>query len=320
VQESVSTKCLSSVPGCEPVNAVTVSETATVSTQFAKILGLNTITLHAKSTACSPCGVKPLDIVLVLDRTGSMCMTHSGGFDQSCTDLNNAREGMRTFLMEMDPSVQWVGLTVFPPATSISGRCNTPATSNYDSTSSPYTVVPLSTDYVKNGSLNSSSSLVSTITCVKAGGETAYANAIEKAQAELDAHGRPAVQDVTVFFSDGAANTGPTYYGNSSPYRKQPCHQGIASAGAAKAKGTQIYSIGYDLDALNGGANRCTAYSFTGPDEVPSITAYTALQGIASSASTFYNQPSASDVRAIFLQVAADLGRGTAALVDDGTT
>jgi hypothetical protein len=250
VQESVSTKCLSSVPGCEPVNAVTVSETATVSTQFAKILGLNTITLRAKSTACSPCGVKPLDIVLVLDRTGSMCMTHSGGFDQSCTDLNNAREGMRTFLMEMDPSVQWVGLTVFPPATSISGRCNTPATSNYDSTSSPYTVVPLSTDYVKNGSLNSSSSLVSTITCVKAGGETAC----------------------------------------------------------------------YDLDALNGGANRCTAYSFTGPDEVPSITAYTALQGIASSASTFYNQPSASDVCAIFLQVAADLGRGTAALVDDGTT
>ena len=42
-------------------------------TAFLKILGLNEIVLHTKSVACSPCGTKPLDIMLVLDRTGSMC-------------------------------------------------------------------------------------------------------------------------------------------------------------------------------------------------------------------------------------------------------
>jgi Flp pilus assembly protein TadG len=315
INESISTKCIASVPGCNPANAVVVKETARVSTKFARVIGVDTITLHVGATACSPCGVKPLDVMLVLDRTGSMCQTHSGASDPSCTDLNNARAGMKSFLTEMDPSKQWVGLAVFPPATSLSNKCATPQTSNYDSTSSPYTVVPLSKDYAVNGVLQTSSNLVSTINCVKGNGSTAYANAIEKAQGELDLHGRSDVQDVIVFFSDGAANTGPTYYSTSSPYRKQPCHQGVTSAGASKARRTLVYSIGYDLNALDGGANRCQAS--TGPNEAPAITAYQALQQIATDSSTFYNQPSAGDVRAIFLSVAADIRRGSAALVDD---
>ncbi len=30
------------------------------------------MTVGAKATACQPCGAKPLDIMIVLDRTGSM--------------------------------------------------------------------------------------------------------------------------------------------------------------------------------------------------------------------------------------------------------
>jgi hypothetical protein len=62
---------------------------------------------------------------------------------------------------------------------------------------------------------------------------------------------------------------GPSYYAKSSPYRQQPCHQGVASAGVAKGKGTVIYSIGYDLDALGGRANQCRAQSSAGPLESP---------------------------------------------------
>lgn len=317
INESISTKCIASVPGCDPVNAVVVKETARVSTKFARVIGVDTITLHVGATACSPCGVKPLDVMLVLDRTLSMCMKNSGALDPSCTYLNNARSGMKSFLGEMDPAKQWVGLAVFPPAASLSSKCSTPQTSNYNSVGSPYVLVPLSKDYAVNGNLNTSANLVSTINCVKGNGETAYANAIEKAQGELDANGRPDVQDVIIFFSDGAANNGPSYYPMSSPYRKQPCRQGVTSAGASKARGTLVYSIGYDLDALNGVANRCTAYSFSGPDEQPAITAYQALQQIATNPGTFYNQPSAGVVRAIFLSIAADIRRGSAALVDD---
>ena len=315
VSTSVSTKCIASVPGCDPVNAITVKEHAVVDTMFAKVLGVGHFDVSAKSIACSPCGVRPLDVMLVLDRTGSMCQTHSGANDPACTDLNNARDGMKTFLGYMDAPTQWVGLGVLPPATSIGNKCTTPDTPNYNSTSAKYTIVPLSSDYAVGGQLKATSNLVSTINCQKGGGRTAYANALEEAQKELNLHGRTGVQDIIVFLSDGAANIGPTYYSTSSPYRKQPCHQGIWSAAPIKTKGTIIYSIGYDLDALNGGANTCETWDDR--NESPAITAYQALEGIASGPGNFYNKPSAGQLRTIFTAIAADISRGSAALIDE---
>ncbi len=315
VNEVVTTKCLTSVPGCSPVNAVVVDETADVNTFFMRLFGLQTARIHVRATACSPCGIKPLDIVLVLDRTGSMCQDSLGRNDPACTDLNNAREGMKTFLGFLDPKVDWVGLTVLPPAASIGARCNTPSQADYNSRSSPYTIVPLSKDYkLTNGVLNPSSDLISTIGCVKGGGSTSYANAIEAAQAELDAHGRPDVQDVIVFLSDGAANTGPSYYATSSPYRMQPCHQGVTSAGYAKAKGTLVYSIGYALDDATGG---CTSYNAVA--EKPTITVYDALQGIATTPSNFYNRPTPGELNVIYTDIAKDISKGTSALTSDTT-
>jgi hypothetical protein len=153
---------------------------------------------------------------------------------------------------------------------------------------------------------------VSTLSCVVGGGGTSYATALEDAQAALVAQGRPNVQKVIIFLSDGAANYGPAYYGNTSPYRMQPCHQGIASAAAIKAAGTLVYSIGYDLDALDGGANVCQDY--TGPLEQPPISAYEALQAIASP-NGFYNHPGPGDLKTIFTQIASDV-TGTR-LIDD---
>jgi Flp pilus assembly protein TadG len=319
VTESVTTKCLSSVPGCSPVNAVVVDETAQTQTLFSRVLGVRSFTIHVRSTACSPCGTRPLDIMLVLDRTGSMCQDHNGNNDPACNDLTHARDGMKTFLGLLNPDADWVGLAVLPPATSVSNRCTTPQTTNYDSRSTAYTIVPLSHDYSTNGRLNTSSNLVSTITCQHASGETSYATAIEQAQAELDLHGRSNVKKVVIFFSDGAANRGPGYYPTTSPYRNQPCHQGVSSAGTVKGRGTIVYSIGYDLDAVNGGANQCRSQSSTGPLEQPSITAYSALQQIASNASAFYNQPNPGQLNTIFTQVAQDIQRGASGLIDNNT-
>jgi hypothetical protein len=115
-------------------------------------------------------------------------------------------------------------------------------------------------------------------------------------------------------FSDGAANTGPTYYSSTSPYRRRPCAQGVSSAAAAKAAGTLFYTIGYDLDALGGGANRCQSY--TGALESPTITAYSALQQMASNIETFYNQPNPGDLTRIYTEIAAEIG-GTRIIPDD---
>jgi len=316
VSEQITTKCLTSIPGCDPANAVVAEESAQVPTFFARVLGIKSFNIKAKATACSYCGVKPLDIMIVVDRTGSMCMDHAGNNDPACTDMNKEKAALNEFLSFLEPARQRVGLAVFPPATSIGGRCNTPSDSNYNSTSSPYVVVPLSSDYAtKTGQLNTSSQLVSTVNCLKAAGNTSYAVAIEKAQAELVAHGRPGVDRVIVFFSDGAANTGPSYYSSSSPYRKQPCHQGVTSAGGVKTAGTVVYSIGYDLNAMDGGANTCRYNGYTGPLEVPAISAYSALQQIATSADDFYVEPSSGDLSKVYLAIAADFSRGASGLI-----
>lgn len=316
VQVEVRTRCLTLIPGCDPVNAVVVTERAQIDTLFAGVLGIDKFNLSVKSTACSPCGVKPLDLMLVLDRTGSMCQDHWGRDDPNCTDLKNAQDGMRTFLSFFNSSTQWVGLAGLPPASSRSRRCSTPDTNWYNSRSSPYVLVPLSQDYTRTGGgLNTNSDLVRTIDCQRGGGRTAYADALEAAQAELDRNGRPDVKDLIVFLSDGAANIGPTYYPSTSPYRRQPCRQGVTSAGVIKARGTIIYSIGYDLDALNGGANECQSY--TGADESPAITAYSALQQIASGPNTFYDKPTPGQLRTIFTDIAADIAKGTSALIDN---
>jgi Flp pilus assembly protein TadG len=305
VSTTVTTRCLPQAP-CNPVNAVTVRQSTEVQTFFARVVGIDSINVSAKATACSPCSTRPLDIMLVLDRTGSMCWDHVGRPDPACTDLNNAREGMRAFLKFMDPTSVKIGLAVLPPAPAGGSACvKPPDLASYDDRSSPYVVSSLTQDYLVDGELNPASNLVSTLSCVVGGGGTAYATALEAAQAELDAHGRSDVQDVIIFLSDGAANYGPSYYGDTSPYRMQPCHQGISSAAGIKARGTLLYTIGYDLDALDGGANTCQDY--LGPLEQPEISAYATLQAIATGPETFYNKPGPGELKTIFTQIASDV-------------
>jgi Flp pilus assembly protein TadG len=314
VSTTVTTKCLSFAP-CSPVNTVVVEQTTVVPTIFAKVLGIDQFTIKAKATACSPCSSKPLDIMLVLDRTGSMCQFSDGSSDPACTDLENAKLGLLEFVQYMDPAIHKIGFGVFPPRTSGGSSCATPATSNYNSTSSVYNIVQLSNNYKVGGALNESSALVSRIRCQDGGGSTAYANAIEHAQAELNSsRGRPGVQNVIVFFSDGAANIGPTYYSTTSPYRRQPCQQGVSSASVVKATGTLVYTIGYDLDALGGGANVCRSY--TGALESPAITAYDALRLMATNSDTFFNRPNPGDLTRVYTQIAAEIG-GTRLIPDD---
>jgi hypothetical protein len=294
--------CATGPKFCNPANTVHVTATADVPTTFLRLVGIDTIPETVSASACSPCGAVPLDIMIALDRSGSM----------NAAKIQAARDGINAFLASMDPSVDQIGLAVFPPA-SAGGACQAGAQANYDVVSNPYMVVPLSTDYgtmVGNTMVpNPSSALVSTVACVAPGGSTAYANAIDASQSELLASGRPGVQKVIVVLSDGAANTGPGYLPASSSYRTQPCNQAISSAATAKAAGTLVYSIAYDLSGA--GSEACRNDS--GSVEAPAITATGALQAIASPGN-YYAQPLPSQLTSIFLAISADLGRGSTRL------
>ena len=61
-------------------------------------------------------------------------------------------------------------------------------------------------------------------------------------------------------------------------------------------------SIGYDLNAEDGGANQCMS-SFFWP-EWPRISAYAALQDISSGDDYFYNKPNPGQLNTIYTNVA----------------
>jgi hypothetical protein len=303
VNTDVVTNCATSRKFCDPANTVQVTETGSVPTFFLKLMGVDSIPETVHATACSPCGGVPLDIMVVLDRTGSM---------NDNNKLTNAKQGVLAFLGSLDPTIDNVGLAVLPPAPTPGTECDKPSSNSYNSVNSEYVMVPLSsgwgTEVNNQVQLDQNSPLVSTLNCIQANGQTAYADAIDAAQQELDADGRPGVQQVIVFLSDGAANTGPTYYPTTSPYRTQPCQQGVNSAADAKAQGAIVYSILYDS---SDGSPLCGAQG--GGNEQPQMYSNQAMQQIASSGN-FYDQPNPTQLTTIFLAISADLTAGTSRL------
>ncbi len=303
-------------------NTVTVNETAAAPTYLLKLLGFSTITLKAHAQACSPCGGVPLDVMIVLDRTGSMGDNNK---------LPQAKAGIMEFLSTMDPSMDNVGLAVLPPAVSTASACNnvqaafnSDPTGTYSLPNAAYTVVPLSNAYASSiGNLNQSSPLVSTVNCVQAGGNTAYAEAIDAAYAELQKDGRPDAQKAIVILSDGAANTGPSYLPATSPYLTNPCGQGVTSAGIAKANKVLVYSIAYtaqgdDCYAAPGALVNGTIQGFRTQKELPSLgvnPALTALSDMATDSTNFYDLPNPTSLTGIFDRIASDLAGGSARIV-----
>jgi Putative Flp pilus-assembly TadE/G-like/von Willebrand factor type A domain len=340
VTTNVSTKCISGLP-CNPVDSVVVTEQATVPTLFAKILGINSATITAKATAVMGGGIpQPVNVMIVLDRTASMSdPCTAGGTKFTC-----AKNGVFALLNQMNPSVDKVGLAVFPPPTSLSQTCSS-STSNlgYDNPSKkttnpnyPYTVVPLSSNYRTSatGPLNTSSALVQTVNCLQAPGGhgTSFATAIEQAQAELAKDGTPKAQNVIILLSDGDANYGPVYYDNppkspeTSPYRTQPCHQAINSAHTETAAGTWVYAIAYDTNS-NSADPYCYGWTKSDPaqttskftaHEAPLITGISTMQQIASDPTKYYYDPTPGDLTVTFQTIATSLT--TPILVADNST
>jgi Flp pilus assembly protein TadG len=232
--------CYGNAPGTAPVNGqangVVVTESASVPTTFAKLFGVDSIPVSAKSTACGMCGSQPLDIALVLDRTGSMAA--------NMTDLKN---GAKSFLQSLDPQLDYVTLLVLPPPAG-ADPCG-PADTNVLYQAGNYAVVPITNDY---------SRLSAKIDCLQAGGATSYKEALVAAQTELvqRGSGRPNVQRAIVFESDGAANTVPVSYLNAlfqltDPHRDdvlRPCGSTVDYANnTLKPSGTVLFTVAYAL-------------------------------------------------------------------------
>lgn len=130
--------CVTSMTGLSPCtstnpNAVAVSETATIPTFFAGVLGIHNLTVSATSTAARGAKPLPINAALIIDTTPSMDYA-----DPSCgkTQLECATAGAQQLLLGLSPTMDNVSLFTFPNVTTTS------VGNDYDCTSSSPTVGP----------------------------------------------------------------------------------------------------------------------------------------------------------------------------------
>jgi Flp pilus assembly protein TadG len=289
----------SNLPSCNAsnANAVSVTQTGTVSTFFLNMFGRSSFTLTSTATASKAGGTaKPLHVMFVLDATGSMSDT-----DSNCTVPGISRPtrfqcalySIQSVLKVMPTSLDKVGLMIFPGMgtqySPTAHPCPTqPSSVPYLSANIKYQIhTALDATYNDGaGALVRASPMVQAVgeyktsgslsPCVSnRGGQGSYAaEVISKAHAAL-----PVVtgtQNVIIFLSDGDFGASLSQLNNQSDKVSRQCEQAVTAAQTATAAGTKIYSVAYGA-ATSGGCS-------SGDTRTPCTT----MQAIASDSSTFY--------------------------------
>ncbi|MGH2595594.1 MAG: TadE/TadG family type IV pilus assembly protein [Actinomycetota bacterium] len=308
---------------CDPFagdkcNTIRLTTSNSIPYYFAPVIGINTGSTGAVNAASckGACGAasSPLDIVLVLDRTGSM----------TPADVANVKNAALSILGFYDSSQQWVGLVALPYGQS-GNKCNVnnpqtyPDPINY----TDWQVVPLSKDYTRaDGTLNTSSAIVTSINCLVRSptvtvtvngtnqtnaGHTNLGDPLYAARLMLAAQGRPTVPDVIIFETDGQAN---------QPNTMNPCNYFNTAANVAKAAGQTIFTIAYgldnppvkcDFDTSGPFVGKYATYNLAGaatqpsPDDVPGGCGVNENKD----GDHYFCTPGSSDLEPVFRQVAA---------------
>jgi Flp pilus assembly protein TadG len=238
-------------------NAIQVREQAAVPTWFSQVFGINSFTVSATSTASAKGGTgQALNVMIVLDTTASMTLNHDNncGLGSNSTSEQCALAGVQTLLQDLNPSVDYVGIMVFPGVQSSADAANDYTCGASGVTSSEteqyngspiYQIIGLSNDFKTSNSassLNSASKLAKAVgqggsgcnSGISApGGQTTYyagaINAAQSALTSLSATQSPPSQNVIILLSDGDANSVKTstsivgYIGNCAGPGKSNC-------------------------------------------------------------------------------------------------
>jgi hypothetical protein len=261
-------------------------------------------------------------------------------------------------------AVDKVSLFAFPAVSTTSakadyngGTLTTKAYATPFPATSTYQIVNFSSDYRSSDSATSlygSSNLAEAVGTSKSTGKmqakggygTYYAQAIYQAQAALAAAASASTQNVLIILSDGNATAKPADVPGASttkstyPSAFYQCQQAIAAAQAATAAGTWVYAVAYGAEASGCLSDNTACGGTLGTDgdcvpkgfaTVPSITPCTTMQRMASDATRFFSDYTAtgssasciaasrptSSLNQIFTDIGGDLT--LARLIPNGT-
>ncbi len=222
---------------------VTVSES--VKNSFAQVIGIGdaSLTKSAKGEYESP---QPVDLVLILDRTGSM----------NGTPLSKVRAATQAFLKYLQPKNESIALALLGQSYNTqtctganAGAYGVPitgqggASANGTWMAAPYPLKPPVNDYqTSTGALNPASQIVKTVNCLYDDKQTTdLGDPVAAATSYLKNYGRPGAKQGIVLMTDGAAN-------QPDP-GTMPCSYANDKATAAKAAGIQVLTIGFFTSA-----------------------------------------------------------------------
>lgn len=295
-------------------NTVVVNGTVNTDYELDEVTGVEGQTTNLEAAACAGlCGADPavpLDVGIVLDRTGSM----------SSGDLTNVKTAAQSMLRLFDPNLQRVGMAVLGPSQT-SADCS--GTGNprglAASSGGTWVVVPyptnrsLSNDYLRaNGTLNTDSQLVRTIQCLnhsRVG--TNLGDPLLAMASILRTRGRANVTKGIIFMTDGAAN---------KP-NSRSCRYAMDRATAVKNMGIEVYTIGFgvtgdrciDIDGTyrNALASRLLADMATGPSADNGCN-----DAENSDGDHYFCEPRSESLNAVFRAAASQLLQGAARLIE----
>lgn len=228
--------CNPFAPQFDRCNTMSVRAVRDVPYTFARVIGIDQgSTGVLTSAACKgPCGTEidvPGDIVMVLDRTGSM----------RPEDLTALDAAARVFLQGLNPGVHEVGLGTIGRSDPIP-IC--PSQPSPNENVGPWIPVGLDDDFQ-----SPTSDIVRAIDCLSSSSTgTNLGDPMAAAGAHLASSGRAEAPNGVVFMTDGEANRGT---GN-------PCLHAKNQATQVKAAGTVVVTIAYRLQGVNCGIEPAT--------------------------------------------------------------
>ena len=240
--------CDPSVSG-NSCNTIVLAGTVDVDYTFARVMGVNDgTTKQVLAAACAgACGAQvqgPVDLVLVVDRTGSM----------DATDLADAKNGAYEVLKIYNPDSQRIAFGVLGPSTTAStcsgadspaqGRPSTTTTGTVTWLPVGLTGVgaPVNERYRNvDGTINTSSLIYKTIHCMTTSSTgTILSTPVDRARQYLVSNARADAAKGIILMTDGAPN-GDT------------CQAAVTAATAAKNAGIEVFTVGFGV----GGGDLC---------------------------------------------------------------
>ena len=244
----------------------------------------------------------PLDIVLILDASGSMDDPMGRGDSTKRIDaLKAAANSFIDKIAESNGKIVDESQKNRVSIVKFSGN-KTDKVGNDTYRSGGYTynysqVMKIMTTVDSTGA----TSLKSSVNSIKPAGSTRADYGLELASSQLASSGRPGATKVVVFFTDGA----PT---STNGFESGVANSAVSAAKSMKDSGTTVYTIGIFSGANPAGAERENSFMNAVSSNYPNATAYNNLGARVSADATYYKTATTSgDLKTLFENISQEI-------------